>query len=310
MYCTNCGAEIPDGKNFCTECGRPIKPGRATQPDATAQPSEHDSRAQRRVKPRSPRAAIICGLVVAAVAGTGALYMLYNGQSNRDVPSAQQGSGSSERDASRTQGGSSESSEDLKTDNDSVAESLPQAAPLESTPDINDSSIMGAATTSVEQMVRRYGEAGHPFPVDVYQQYGAASIQDFCQTLLEEAESEGVRAEVVFAQAMIETGWLQFGGDVAAEQCNFGGLGASGEVSGASFNAYGSDSVRMGLRAQVQHLKAYASTDELNNECVDPRFSLVERGIAPSVYDLAGRWAADTEMGTKIMEQVELLLTA
>jgi hypothetical protein len=92
---------------------------------------------------------------------------------------------------------------------------------------------------------------------------------------------------VLYGQVMYETGWLQFGGDVSADQCNFGGLGATGGgAGGATF-----PDVRTGLRAQVQHLKAYASTDALNNECVDPRFNLVTRGIAPTLEDLNGRWA-------------------
>jgi hypothetical protein len=48
---------------------------------------------------------------------------------------------------------------------------------------------------------------------------------------------------------------------------------------------------REGVRAQVQHLKAYASTEPLKQECVDPRFKLVTRGVAPSWEDLNGRWA-------------------
>lgn len=44
-----------------------------------------------------------------------------------------------------------------------------------------------------------------------------------------------------------------------------------------------------GLRVQVQHLKAYASTEPLNNPCVDPRFRYVFRGCAPKTTDLNGR---------------------
>lgn len=55
------------------------------------------------------------------------------------------------------------------------------------------------------------------------------------------------------------------------------------------------EDVRMGLRAQVQYLKAYASTDDLVNECVDPRFDLVTRGIAPTLEELNGRWAVPGE---------------
>ena len=38
------------------------------------------------------------------------------------------------------------------------------------------------------------------------------------------------------------------------------------------------DTPQLGIRAQVQHLKAYASTVDLKNECVDPRFKYVTRG--------------------------------
>ena len=43
--------------------------------------------------------------------------------------------------------------------------------------------------------------------------------------------------------------------------------------------------VRTGVRAQVQHLKGYASTNALNNACVDPRFAYLSksRGCAPIV---------------------------
>ena len=128
--------------------------------------------------------------------------------------------------------------------------------------------------------------------------------------MLEEANAEGVRAEVVFAQAMHETGWLQFGGDVSADQCNFAGIGATGGVPGNSFNTYGSNSVRMGLRAQVQHLKAYASTASLNNACVDPRFNYVQRGCATTVEALGGKWATGSGYGQALMNQINALLSA
>ncbi len=147
--------------------------------------------------------------------------------------------------------------------------------------------IMGSSEKTVDQMVACYQKTGHGYPASTYTSKGAPTLRDFCQIAYEEANAEGVRAEVLFAQAMWETGWLQFGGDVEASQCNFGGLGATGGgAAGATF-----DSVRQGLRAQVQHLKAYASTEPLKNSCVDPRFSLVSRGCAPNLEDLNGRWA-------------------
>ena len=144
----------------------------------------------------------------------------------------------------------------------------------------------------------------------------ASTIRAFCQIILEEAKIENVKAEVVFCQIMKETGWLQFGGDVKITQFNFGGLGATGNgVSGEVFK-----DVREGVRAQVQHLKAYASKDDLVNTCVDNRFKYVTRGCAPYVEwlgiqengnntpDKKYGWAASKNYGFHLCEMITTLL--
>ena len=156
---------------------------------------------------------------------------------------------------------------------------------------VDGTPIMGTSTISAESMARLFVSTGHTYPSEVYSQRGASSITEFCNQVILAASSEGVRPEVVFAQAMLETGWLQFGGSVSADQCNFAGLGASGpQVGGARF-----DNVYQGLLAQSQHLKGYAVRMPLNNVCVDPRYQiLVDRGylgIAPCLEDLNGLWA-------------------
>ncbi len=162
--------------------------------------------------------------------------------------------------------------------------------------------IMGASAVTVDQMVSYYN-ARYSYPSYVYESKGAADARSFFTILKEEAENEGVKTEVLFAQVILETGGLQFGGDVRAEQCNFGGMGATGGgVGGVTFG-----SVREGLRAQTQHLKAYASTAPLNNVCVDPRFADVTRGTAPYVEWLSipnnpyGKgWAMDPNYAAKL----------
>ena len=157
--------------------------------------------------------------------------------------------------------------------------------------------IMGAPKTTVALMVRHFQASGRSYPADVYASKGAATLQQFCGFIYDEAVSEGVRPEVLYSQVMHETGYLQFGGDVKAEQCNFGGLGATGNgVRGEVF-----PDVRTGLRAQAQHLKAYGSTAALNNPCVDSRFQYVKRGCAPYVANLSGTWAADRQYGKKLL---------
>lgn len=156
---------------------------------------------------------------------------------------------------------------------------------------VDGTPIMGTSTISAESMARLFVSTGHTYPSEVYSQRGASSITEFCNQVILAASSEGVRPEVVFAQAMLETGWLQFGGSVSADQCNFAGLGAIGpQVGGARF-----DNVYQGLLAQSQHLKGHAVRMPLNNVCVDPRYQIiVDRGylgIAPCLEDLNGLWA-------------------
>ena len=91
-------------------------------------------------------------------------------------------------------------------------------------------------------------------------------------------------------------------------QYNFSGLGTTG--GGVQGNSY--PDVRTGIRAQVQHLKAYASTEELNENCVDSRFDMVTRGSAPYVEWLGiqenpngGGWAAGAGYGEKLTKLLE-----
>ena len=163
--------------------------------------------------------------------------------------------------------------------------------------------IMGKTTASETDMVSLFNSQNAEYPSAVLEDGGAGTIEDFCCIMTEEAEAEGVRAEVVFAQSMLETGWLQYGGDSSAEQFNFAGLGTTG--GGVAGNSY--PDVRTGIRAQVQHLKAYASSEPLNQECVDDRFDYVTRESSPYVEWLGIQenpygcgWAAGENYGYKI----------
>ena len=164
--------------------------------------------------------------------------------------------------------------------------------------------IMGSSQTTVRQMVACFNAKGKSYPSGALSKGGASNITQFCMSLYNEANDEGVRAEVVFAQAMLETGWLQYGGDVRVGQFNFAGLGATGNgVPGNSFK-----DVATGLRAQVQHLKAYASTAPLSKACVDQRFGYVRRGCAPTVEQLSQKWATGSDYGNSIKVIMNQLL--
>ena len=166
--------------------------------------------------------------------------------------------------------------------------------------------ITGSSTVTVSQMVSYY-QSRTSYP-SFYGGSDAATIKKFCQIYLDECKAENIRAEVAFAQAMKETNFLRFGGDVSITQYNFAGIGAvGGGAKGQSFS-----SVRLGIRAQIQHLKAYANYDALNNGCVDPRFTYVSRGTAPYVEWLGipdnpyGKgWATAQNYGSSILQMIK-----
>ena len=168
--------------------------------------------------------------------------------------------------------------------------------------------IEGTTSVSVKQMTDYFRQSKYSYPTDIMKKGGASTLEEFCQIYYEEAEKEGIKAEVAFAQAMKETGWLQFKGDVKAEQYNFAGMGATGNgVTGESFK-----DVREGVRAQIQHLKAYGSTKDLNQTCVDNRFKYVERGCSiyvewlgiPNNPENKG-WAAADGYGVDIVKMIQ-----
>ena len=180
--------------------------------------------------------------------------------------------------------------------------------------------IMGSTQTSVDQMVRYYNAnaSGYDKFKSKYDgkydgslaKGGASTINQFAQIVYEEAIAEGVKPEVVFTQCMKETAFLKYGGEVNPNQYNFAGIGATGSVHGATF-----ENVRMGIRAQVQHLKAYGSLDKLINQCVDPRFNLVSRGSAKYVEWLGKKenptgagWATSKNYGHDIVNMINVLL--
>lgn len=179
-------------------------------------------------------------------------------------------------------------SKDANLDKLAVAEAdiLAEFFGMESSTETEKTAIMGKAQATAQQMAL-FCRSKNSTP-----QLTSCSLEQLAEMFIEEGEAEGVRGDVAFAQSLHETGYFKYGGIVTPEMNNFAGIGAlNGNATGqaASF-----PDPRTGVRAQIQHLKAYASTEALVNACVDPRFSLVARGVAPYVEWLG---AADNPQG-------------
>ena len=164
-------------------------------------------------------------------------------------------------------------------------------------------SVLGAPLVTKEDLQRDFNKrVGSAYPA-VYAEKGAATGADFVNQLWQAAIDEGVRPELLYAQVMVETGNLRFGGDVLPEQCNFGGLGATGNGErGLSF-----DTVLKGLRAQALHLRAYAGYEPLTVDPskardVDPRYGAwILSKKANIIRKLAGTWAMDKNYAVKLV---------
>lgn len=127
--------------------------------------------------------------------------------------------------------------------------------------------------------------------------------QTLAKLYIEEANHEGVNPDIAFAQMCLETGFLRFDGVVDKHQNNFCGLGVTGmNNKGLSFK-----NIRDGVRAHIQHLKAYASTGKVSKKLVDTRFNFVKRGSAKDITGLTGKWATDKKYDLKIRKLLNKL---
>ena len=163
--------------------------------------------------------------------------------------------------------------------------------------------IMGKSKATVEQL-QTYIKKVNPKVTD--------SVTKLAAIYITEGEAEGVRGDIAFAQSCLETGNFTFcGSAVEFEQNNFCGLGVT--ENGMKGNSF--DTPIKGVRAQIQHLKAYASNERLMQTCVDPRFLYVARGTAEYVEWLGIQenpthqgWAAGKGYGKQIIRILNTIL--
>jgi len=173
----------------------------------------------------------------------------------------------------------------------------PEAPPAPQ-PTTGRTAIAGSAVATAAQM-RAYIQRINP------------NAPDLADLFISEGMAEGIRGDIAFAQSCLETGNFQFIGGTAVTLCqnNFCGMGVV--QLGVKGNSYATP--RDGIRAQIQHLKAYANDLPLVNPLVTPtvgeaRFRFVQRGVAPFVEWLGqqenpqGRgWATGAGYGEKIL---------
>ena len=152
--------------------------------------------------------------------------------------------------------------------------------PSEEAPGRRYTSILGESEVSASELIDAIVKVNPDFNPEIAEAY------------IEIGAKYGVRGDIAICQAILETGWFKYGGQVPASSNNFCGLKTSKtQTETEEFAVFATP--QEGVEAHIQHLYAYATTKDLpeGTTLVDPRFQLVNRGCATSWEDLSGRWA-------------------
>jgi hypothetical protein len=163
--------------------------------------------------------------------------------------------------------------------------------------------VLGPSMLSADQIAAWYASTG-------IRSRSPTDVGVLARIFVDEGAAQGVRADIAFAQSMVETGYLRYGGQVLPSDHNFSGLGACDSCRrGLAFA-----SPVLGVRAQIQHLWAYASPTASANATarpnVDIRFDLVRpKGRAPLWETMgAGNWATDPDYAGKVLSVYRSML--
>lgn len=155
--------------------------------------------------------------------------------------------------------------------------------------------------TTVQQRAIANGKTFVPFPDNIAYYYYSIG------------QKYNIRGDVALAQALLETGYFQYGNEVQPWQNNFCGLGAVGHTTTeeeyaaslltavnhnkaylqVGIHGWCYNTVATGVEAHIQHLYSYATTNALPSGCelLDGRFNHGNRGVASNLTDLNGKWA-------------------
>ena len=170
-----------------------------------------------------------------------------------------------------------------------------------------DMTVFGDSYLTADQLRKWMQDETPRITAKMGQQFNA--IPDLAELYIRIGAEYGIRGDLAFCQAAKETGYWQFTGSVQPWQNNYCGLWATGSplTGQESFNGADSSQVRFeagihgaifttpeaGVEAHIQHLYAYATNKPLpaGKVLIDPRFCLVNKGVAPTWQKLNARWA-------------------
>ena len=206
--------------------------------------------------------------------------------------------------AEQTETAEGESTDDAGTETVTQPEDKESAIPGSSTESKNEPAVKEEVDDS--KISRNLKGTGKKTQKELYKFFmknnkkaSKRKVKRLAKYYIEEAAAEGINSDVAFVQMCHETGFLRFGNLVSEDMNNFCGLGSIDiNNRGATF-----ETERLGVRAHIQHLQAYATTEdiELHNELVDPRYEWVHKTkLVTDIFGLTKTWATDPNYGAKL----------
>ncbi len=153
-----------------------------------------------------------------------------------------------------------------------------------------DSPILGPSVLSADQLAA-YARSRH-----VHMRL-TVPVELVAQLFIDEGEIEGVRGDVAFAQAMLETG--TFSGFVGPN--NFGALGGCAACTHDGFAT-----AQAGVRAQIQLLRwradptVHRAADFAGQPATVPARFLHVGHVSPTWQALGGQWSPDPQYGVNV----------
>jgi hypothetical protein len=157
--------------------------------------------------------------------------------------------------------------------------------------------VLGRSVLDAAELARWFASTRHQANTTV-------PLGQLAADYIKAGQATGVRADIAFAQSVVETGFFSFPayGQLTPKDNNFAGIGACDTCAhGWSFK-----NALTGVEAQLELLAAYASPKPVPTPLIGP---VGIGGCCPTWIDLAGTWASSLTYGIAIMTVYHQMLS-
>jgi Mannosyl-glycoprotein endo-beta-N-acetylglucosaminidase len=187
--------------------------------------------------------------------------------------------------------GSTAGSDELTSDADPASSSASPSSPPSPT-------ILGPSILTATELAQWFASTGNKANTTV-------PIAQLAADYEAAGKQTGVRADIAFAQSIVETGYFSFPsyGQVTPEDNNFAGIGACDSCA----HGWRFANAQTGVGAQMELLEAYASPSAVPTPLLGKNIGV--GGCCSTWMSLGGTWASSLTYGISIMTIYNQMLT-